>query len=183
MTQEEKIHLSKFLSLVLRHKPDIIGLSLDLNGWARVYDLILRANGHDSTLHLDYDKLRIVVKNDDKQRFTFNLDGSKIRANQGHSISEIDLEFEEIEPPVILFHGTTKRNIDGIKQHGLLKMNRQYVHLTTQHDIAVSVGKRYGEFVVLIVSAQAMWEQGHKFYLSVNNVWLTNRVPEKFILW
>lgn len=183
MTREEKIHISKFLSLVLRHKPETIGLSLDHQGWAQVYDLILKANQHDSSLKLDYDKIQYVVANCEKQRFLISDDGSKIRANQGHSISELDLEFEEVEPPIILFHGTAQRNIDGIKAHGILKMNRHHVHLTSDHSIAVKTGERYGKPVVLIINAQEMWEKGHKFFLTRNNVWLTETVPVDFILW
>ena len=181
MKKEEEIHIAKFFSLILRHKPQVIGLSLDGNGWASVYDLILKTNQHDSSMHLDFEKLQYVVNHDNKQRFALSPDNLKIRANQGHSLKDVDMEFEEVEPPLILLHGTAKKNIDGIKEHGLLKMSRQYVHLTSDHASAVKTGKRFGDPIVLIVNSQEMWAKGFKFFLSDNNVWLTEKVPPQFI--
>lgn len=174
----DKIKISKFLSLVLRHKPETIDLELDENGWADTNFLIhgmLKAN-----YSIDIKNLKDIVKSSDKQRFKFNDDFSKIRANQGHSIN-VDLKLEQKLPPEILFHGTATRNIDSIKQNGLLKQNRHHVHLSSDTETAEKVGLRYGKPIVLKIEAGKMSADGFEFYLSENGVWLTEKVDTKYI--
>lgn len=174
----DKIKISKFLSLVLRHKPETIDLELDENGWADTNFLIhgmLKAN-----YSIDIKNLKDIVKSSDKQRFKFNDDFSKIRANQGHSIN-VDLKLEQKLPPEILFHGTATRNIDSIMQNGLLKQNRHHVHLSSDTETAEKVGMRYGKPIVLKIEAGKMSADGFEFYLSENGVWLTEKVDTKYI--
>ncbi len=174
----DKIKISKFLSLVLRHKPETIDLELDENGWADMDFLIqgmLKAN-----YSIDIEILKDIVKTSDKQRFKLNDDFSKIRANQGHSIN-VDLKLEQKLPPEILFHGTATKNLDSIKQSGLLKQNRHHVHLSSNVETAEKVGMRYGKPVVLKIEAGKMIADGIKFYLSENGVWLTDKVDVKYI--
>ena len=169
---------SKFLSLVLRHQPEAIGLSLDGAGWANVAELIKLANDHKHPLTLEL--LQAVVTNNDKKRFSFSEDGLKIRASQGHSVA-VDLELPFATPPELLHHGTATRFIESIKQQGLLPGSRQHVHLSADHATALKVGQRHGKPVVLVVAAQQMHESGHKFYYSDNGVWLVAAVPVQFI--
>ncbi len=174
----DKIKISKFLSLILRHKPQTIGLELDQNGWA---DTKLLLQGMLKAKYLiDLDILKYLVKSSDKQRFKFNGDFSKIRANQGHSIN-VDLRLEQKLPPAILFHGTATKNINSIKQNGLLKQNRHHVHLSSDTKSARKIGTRHGNAIVLKIEAGKMNESGIEFYLSENGVWLTEKVDAKFI--
>ncbi|WP_400083105.1 RNA 2'-phosphotransferase [Yoonia sp. R78084] len=161
---------SKFLSYILRHKPDAIGLTLDPEGWANIEELIAKAD-----ISLDRDTLRKVVATSDKKRFAISADGLSIRANQGHSIA-VNLGLEPAEPPELLYHGTATRFLESIKVQGLLPQNRQYVHLSADHDTAVSVGQRHGKPVVLTIPALQMHHQGHQFFQAKNGVWLTERV-------
>lgn len=173
-------HISKFMSLVLRHQPEEIGLVLDENGWANTEELIEKLNKKGAGI--DFQILQQVVDTNDKKRFAFNEDKSKIRANQGHSI-EVDLELKPAIPPDILYHGTAVHFIESILQEGLLKRNRQHVHLTAIKETAVSVGSRHGRPVVLEINAAEMAKAGFEFYLSDNNVWLVEIVlPEYLIL-
>jgi len=165
---------SKFLSLLLRHKPETIGLKLDKNGWADIDELIEKSKDFILTRAL----IDSVVKQNDKQRFI--IDGNKIRANQGHSI-EIDLELKSITPPEILYHGTARRFLDSIMETGLTKQKRQHVHLSKEIETATRVGMRHGKVVILKVDAKRMHEEGYAFYLSENGVWLTNGVPKEFL--
>lgn len=175
----KKLHqLSKYLSFVLRHRPDDIELHLTSDGWANVDELITKMNSRGKSITIE--DLRDIVVQDEKQRYAFNQDQSRIRANQGHSI-EIDLKLEPLEPPQYLFHGTAETNIASIRQQGLQKRQRHYVHLSELELTAKQVGARYGKPVILIISAQAMHEAGHQFYCSENNVWLTEEVPTQFI--
>lgn len=171
-------HISKFISLVLRHQPEKIGLHLDENGWADVHELIQKIN--DSGTIIDIAILKIVVDTNDKKRFSFNDDETKIRANQGHSI-EVDLNLRATMPPDILYHGTADRFIDSILKEGLKKQQRQHIHLSWQKETARAVGTRHGRPVILNINAKAMYNDGHLFYLSANNVWLTDEVPAKYI--
>jgi putative RNA 2'-phosphotransferase len=171
-------NISKFLSLVLRHQPQEIGLSLDPEGWANVAELIEKTN--KKGIKLDFATLQIIVDTNEKKRFSFNEDKTRIRANQGHSI-EIDLNLTAQVPPAVLFHGTADKYIDAIRQHGLRKMNRHHVHLTAHEGTARNVGGRHGKPVVLIINALTMHQQSHVFYLSDNGVWLTDHVPPAFI--
>ena len=175
---QKLVSTSKFLSLVLRHKPEEIGISLDANGWATIDDLILLANRKGTVLTREI--IEEVVADNDKKRFVISPDGAKIRANQGHSVS-IDLGLTSREPPMMLFHGTATRFVDSIRQQGLMHGERQHVHLSTDVEVAVTVGQRHGKPATLTIAAQAMFEQGHLFYLSENGVWLTEHVPVSFI--
>jgi putative RNA 2'-phosphotransferase len=171
-------HISKLMSLVLRHEPEHIGLTLDNEGWASVPELIEKINRQG--IRLDFATLQIIVDSNDKKRFAFNTDKSCIRANQGHSI-DVDLNLAAQMPPAMLFHGTAEKNIVAIRQQGLQKAARHHVHLTAKKEIAWQVGQRHGKPVVLIVQALIMHEKGHSFYLSDNGVWLTDQVPPAFI--
>lgn len=173
------VSTSKFLSLLLRHKPEKIGLTLDENGWADVEELIAKANAQGKRLTREL--LDRVVAENDKKRFAFSEDGKRIRASQGHSV-EVDLALSPQVPPETLFHGTATRFLDSIKQQGLIPGNRQHVHLSLLQETAVSVGKRHGKVVVLVVQAGAMQRAGHKFFVSENGVWLTERVPVEFLV-
>ena len=169
---------SKFLSLILRHKPETIGLSLDGEGWANVDALLQAAQRHGHPLTKDL--LDEVVFTNDKERFAYSPDGSKIRANQGHSVA-VDLGLEPTEPPPVLYHGTVAKLLNSIRATGLEKRQRQHVHLSTTVETARRVGARRGEPVVLRIDAQRMSEEGYLFYRSANGVWLTEEVPQRHI--
>lgn len=171
-------HISKFMSLVLRHKPDEIGLEIDDQGWVKVDELIIKMN--QNGLRVDKDIINTVVETNDKKRFAFNTDKSLIRASQGHSI-EVDLDLPVAVPPNILYHGTTSRFLDSILRTGLQKQNRKHVHLSVTIETAQAVGSRHGKPVILTINAKAMHEAGFKFYLSENKVWLTETVPVEYI--
>ena len=169
---------SKFLSLVLRHKPEVIDLTLDENGWADIKELITKASAKDVILSQEI--IKVVIETNDKQRFTYNDVKSKIRANQGHSI-KIDIDLESVEPPSLLYHGTAKRNIDSILEKGIDKRNRQHVHLSNEIETAKNVGSRHGKPIIIIIDASQMHRDGIKFYLLKNKVWLTEFVDAKYI--
>jgi putative RNA 2'-phosphotransferase len=173
------VKTSKFLSLILRHSPETIHLSMDTNGWVNIHELIVNANKYKN-IHLTVDLIKTIVANNDKQRFIISEDGKKIRANQGHSIT-VNLELESKIPPDILYHGTASRFLDSIMKNGLKPMSRQYVHLSQTEEVAITVGKRHGEPIILHIDAKKMNEEGHKFYLSENKVWLADGVPAKYI--
>jgi len=178
MNEKTAKSVSKFLSLVLRHSPETIELKLDENGWADVDELIEKCNKKGKTLNselLDY-----VVENNDKKRFAFNEDKTKIRASQGHSIS-VELDLAETEPSEYLYHGTVAKFLENIKKEGLQKMSRQHVHLSKDRETAIKVGSRRGVAQILTVRSGEMFKDGFKFYLSENNVWLTDEVPAKYI--
>lgn len=170
--------LSVFISLVLRHNPDAAGISLDEHGWANVDDLLNGVN--DTGRKIDMDILEEIVRTDSKQRYSFNNDKTLIRANQGHSIP-VDVELEERKPPQYLYHGTAERFLDAIMTDGLKSMSRLYVHLSKDEETAVKVGKRHGNPAVLKVGTEEMYNDGNKFYLSQNGVWLTKCVDKKYI--
>jgi len=178
MTKKEIVTVSKFLSLILRHRPEKIGITLDQNGWADTDALISGMNQAGRRVTLQ--DLKEIVDTNDKQRFKFNDDFSKIRANQGHSIS-VDLELKETTPPVTLYHGTASCFIKAIEKEGLKPKGRQHVHLSIDIETAVNVGSRHGKAVVLTINSHRMYEDGYKFYLSENNVWLTSAVPAVYI--
>jgi len=165
--------LSKFISLVLRHKPQAAHITLDEHGWADVKELLNGIN--DTGRKIDMAVLEEIVATDNKQRYSFNQDKTLIRANQGHSVS-VDVELKEQEPPEILYHGTAAGFIGNIRNEGLKPMSRLYVHLSKDVETALKVGKRHGEPVVLKVHSGEMHRNGYKFYLSENGVWLTKRV-------
>ena len=178
ISEKDNKHISKFLSLVLRHQPETIGLSLDENGWADVDTLLAGMN--EKGLRIDRAVLEFVVASNAKQRFTFDETGNKIRANQGHSI-EVDLNLQPVEPPEILYHGTSEKSVASILQSGLEKRERQQVHLSADAETAIKVGSRHGKPVVLEVLAGEMHRNGHRFFLSKNGVWLTGHVPVNFL--
>lgn len=175
---EKSDKLSVFISLVLRHKPEAAGICLDEHGWADVDELLKGIN--DTGRTIDMDILEEIVRTDNKQRYSFNEDKTLIRANQGHSIP-VDVELEEKKPPQYLFHGTAERFLDAVMTEGLKPMSRLYVHLSMDKETAVKVGKRHGKPVVLKIRAEEMYNDGSKFYLSVNGVWLTKAVDRKYI--
>lgn len=170
--------LGKFISLILRHDPKIINITLDENGWGNVDELIKGIN--KKGMHIDFNTLERMVYENNKQRYSFNDDKTKIRANQGHSI-KVDIELDEKIPPEYLYHGTATRFIDSIMESGVQKQSRQFVHLSTDLNTAYSVGKRHGKPIALKINAKVMFEDGYKFYLSKNAVWLTEFVPSKYI--
>ncbi|MBN7124818.1 RNA 2'-phosphotransferase [Erwinia billingiae] len=171
--------ISKFLSYVLRHQPEAVGLSLDKAGWAVITDLILCAKQEGYTL--DPDIIQAIVASSDKKRFTISEDGLHIRAAQGHSTQQVDIAYQEKIPPAILYHGTATRFISAIREKGLLPMSRQYVHLSPDEVTAIQVGQRHGKPVVLKIKALTMYEQGFYFFQADNGVWLTELVPYQFI--
>ena len=176
-TQGPLVSASKFLSLVLRHQPALIGLQLDANGWVDIDTLIARAA---PKRRLDRALIDAVVATSDKQRFALSADGRRIRANQGHSVA-IDLALPPATPPPLLYHGTATRFVDAIRREGLTPGSRQHVHLSRDIDTAVKVGSRHGTPHVLRVDAAAMTAAGHVFHVSENGVWLTAAVPVAFI--
>lgn len=169
---------SRFLCTILRHKPENIGLELDKQGYVLVKDLLrqLKANKLETT----FEELETLVRENNKKRFSFSKDKTKIRACQGHSIP-VDLSLEAVEPPDLLYHGTVYKFIKSILKGGLEKMSRQYVHLSKDTETAKSVGSRRGTPVILNIDAKSMYEDGYNFYCSENGVWLTDHVPAKYI--
>ncbi len=168
---------SKYLSLILRHKPETIGITLDEHGWANVDELIA---GIAKTHDCDMDILEEIVRTDEKQRYSFNEDKTLIRANQGHSIA-VDVELEEAVPPEELWHGTGEKYVESIDRQGLIPKSRLYVHLSKDRDTAVKVGSRHGKPVIYLVKAGDMSRDGYPFYLSKNGVWLTKKVPVEYL--
>lgn len=171
--------LSIFISLVLKHKPETIGIQLDEHGWADVNELIEGINNTGRCINKEL--LEEIVKSDQKNRYSFSEDKMLIRANQGHSIP-VDVELEEQVPPNILYHGTAKKVQDIIMQQGIKSMSRLYVHLSTDYKTAREVGNRHGDPVVLKIAASEVYATGIKFYLSVNGIWLTKYVDKRFII-
>lgn len=170
--------ISKFLSYVLRHQPEAIGLTLDNEGWAEVDALLVAAQKHGQPFSRL--QLQTVVDTNDKKRFTLSEDSQRIRAAQGHSTQQVAITYSPIEPPEFLFHGTALRFLDPILQHGLLPASRHHVHLSGDKKTAINVGKRHGKPVVLIIDAQKMHQEGYQFYQAENGVWLTESVPPRF---
>lgn len=179
MTSKEKTKASKFMSLILRHNPSAGGIVLDANGWANTFDLVKALKTKFPTMSVAI--LKEIVAEDEKQRYAFSAHDMKIRANQGHSI-DVDVELIETIPPNLLFHGTSENVIWKIERNGILPMSRQYVHLSTDWDTAIKVGKRHGKPRVIIVQAEQMVADKHIFYQSQNNVWLTKEVPVKYLI-
>ena len=172
------VKISKFLSYVLRHEPDAIGLDLDAQGWASVDELIARAAAKGTPL--DRDGIAAAVATNDKQRFALSPDGARIRANQGHSIA-VDLALAPQTPPDVLYHGTATRFVDSIRRQGLVAGERRHVHLSADRATATNVGARHGVPIVLVVDARAMHAAGLAFARSDNGVWLTGAVPAQYL--
>lgn len=171
------VRLGRFLSLVLRHNPQAAGITLDEHGWADVEQLLngVRRAGRQ----IDRETLERIVRENNKQRYAFNEDHTKIRANQGHSVA-VDVELRETEPPQFLYHGTAAKSLPAIRREGICKMGRQYVHLSGDYQTAVDVGRRHGSPVVIVIDAAAMAQDGISFYRSENGVWLCEHVPFQY---
>lgn len=169
---------SKFLSMVLRHQPQSIGLQLDEAGWASTADLLacLAKSGRSTSLQ----DLQAIVADNNKQRFTFNADGTRIRANQGHSI-KVELNLRAQRPPAVLYHGTATRFLQAIFADGLTRQSRHHVHMSDSMEVAANVGRRYGKLAMLQVNAAGMHGDGYVFYQSDNGVWLTDAVPAMYL--
>ena len=178
ISNKQNIKISKFLSLVLRHKPEAIQIDLDENGWADVSELIIKMNNNGT--EISFDILEYVVETNMKKRFAFNEDKSKIRASQGHSL-KVDLNYNPIKPPETLYHGTSVRFLDSILKNGIEKRDRQHVHLSSNKQTALKVGQRHGKPTILEIQALQMNDNGHTFYFSDNKVWLTEYVPIEYI--
>lgn len=171
--------LSKFLSLVLRHKPEAAGIALDKNGWADVSDLLTGVRNNYG--HITMSMLEEIVANDNKQRYSFDKYHKKIRANQGHSV-QVDLGLIPVTPPDVLYHGTSMKYFGGIMGVGLIKKSRNHVHLSEEPHTAITVGSRHGnDVVVFLVNARQMHTDGYEFFKSENGVWLTDSVPSKYL--
>lgn len=179
INEKQITSISKLLSLALRHNPSSINIVLDHNGWTDVDTLIKNIN--KQRYSVDFETLEYVVENNNKKRFSFNDDLTKIRANQGHSIA-VDLEFEAKEPPAMLYHGTAMKFLDIIEKEGIQKMSRLHVHLSETEETAYKVGSRHGKPVILKINSFEMFQKGFLFFCSENGVWLTDNVPTEFIL-
>ena len=182
MNNKTLINYSKFLSYVLRHRPDSIGITLDNEGWANINELI--NNTHQSRQfnhHLNIEIIETIVANDNKQRFALSDDAQYIRAVQGHSKRTVQRSYTTKQPPNILYHGTASRFLEPILQLGLLPKSRQYVHLSADKDTAKSVGQRYGKVVILQIDAKQMTDESTTFFQAENGVWLVEKVEPKFI--
>lgn len=173
------VKTSKFLSLILRHNPETIGMRLDADGWLNVSELIENANRRGSAISLEL--LHDVVATNDKQRFMLSDDGLRIRANQGHSIADVNLDLISEMPLEQLFHGTVAQFLTSIGAQGLSKRSRNHVHLSSDLTTASKVGMRRGKPVVLKIASGEMHRAGYEFFLSANQVWLTDCVPVEFI--
>jgi putative RNA 2'-phosphotransferase len=174
----DSVQLSKFLSFVLRHKPDAIGLTLDPQGWASIDELLTRSDAAGT--RFSRDDLLQIVETSDKKRFSLSADGLRIRAAQGHSVT-VELGLSPQEPPSILYHGTATRFVDSILSEGLKPQARQQVHLSADEATAYRVGQRHGKPVIFKIAALRMHEKGFKFFRAENGVWLTDQVPPEFL--
>ncbi len=173
--------ISKFLSYILRHHPESIGLSLDKNGWASVEQLVRKAR--QDGRGLDLSLIRKIIHTGDKQRFILSEDEQYIRAGYGHSV-DIELPLKPKQPPKVLYHGTAKRNVSSIIEKGIRPGNRKFVHLSAKKDDARDVGSRHGQPVILAVEASVMEKEGYDFFQSASEpgIWLTKKVPPKFVV-
>lgn len=179
MFNTDDIKAGRFISLVLRHSPEAAGVTLDEKGYADTDSLIRGVARKFKGFSAD-DLDRIVAKNN-KQRYSYNEDKSKIRANQGHSLPYVNIDLERKSPPSILFHGTAESSVESILNEGLKPMSRQYVHLSSDRETAIAVGKRHGKPVILKIDCGQMEKDGYEFFISQNGVWLTKSVPVKYI--
>ena len=178
MNEKQTKSTSKFLSLVLRHQPDKIGITLSSSGWVSVETLLNAMSQNGKTITRE--QLATVVATNDNQRFEFSDDRKQIRARQGHSVA-VELGYEPTEPPEILYHGTPEKVISDIRKTGLKKQKRHDVHLHQNTDTASEAGGRRGKSVLLVIRSKEMFDQGHTFFVTENKVWLTDNVPPEFI--
>ena len=179
MNDKEKTQTSKLLSLILRHDPGRFGVTLDSAGWTTVEALL--AGCAKAGRAIGRAELDNIVATNEKKRFAFDETGTRIRASQGHSV-EVELGYESATPPPLLFHGTATRNIESIRAQGLIKGQRHHVHLSLDEMTARAVGQRSGRPVILTVSAGAMAEAGHTFFVTPNKVWLVDHVPPQYLV-
>jgi len=181
LTEQNKgdVRLGRFISLVLRHDPSAAGITLDKHGWAETDKLLsgMRKQGYE----IDRDILERIVRENNKNRYSFNEDHSKIRANQGHSV-DVDVEMKACVPPDVLYHGTAGRFIGSIRKNGITRQFRQHVHLSADMETAAAVGRRHGKPAVLQINAAKMAADGYIFWLSENGVWLCEQVPVEYIM-
>ena len=180
MDQKKLKTISRFLSLVLRHQPEMIGLSLDSGGWVDIEKLLSAAANHRRGRIISRDLLKTVVDTNDKQRFEISPDGARIRARQGHSV-DVDLGYQPSVPPEILLHGTPSSSVQLIRESGLKKMRRHDVHLHIDEKTASAVGARRGQPILLKIRAGEMHRQGYEFFVTENQVWLADHIPAEFI--
>ena len=179
ISDKQLTQISKFLSLILRHQPETIGIQLDKNGWADVQILLEKANTHG--IQLDRELLNHIVATNPKKRFAFNDTNDKIRASQGHSV-EIELGYTNQKPPEILYHGTGEKSVQSILATGLERRSRQHTHLSSDIETAIKVGQRHGKPFVFKVLAGQMYENNFQFFISDNGVWLTDHVPARYLI-
>ncbi|MBD2358060.1 RNA 2'-phosphotransferase [Tolypothrix sp. FACHB-123] len=178
MMDNRLVKISKYLSKHLRHQPDSIGIKLAAGGWVEVQELLAACAKHQFPFTLE--ELQEVVVTNDKKRFSFDSTGTLIRANQGHSV-EVDLQFQPVIPPQVLYHGTGHKSVESILQTGISKMSRHHVHLSIDIATAQTVGARHGKPVVLAVDTASMYRAGYQFYCSDNGVWLVDNVPPEYL--
>lgn len=180
-TEHDYDVIGRYISYLLRHHPESAGLVMDSGGWVDADELVKSVRGeYDIYDEFSYDDLCTLVADNDKQRYSMSDDGTRIRANQGHSF-HVDLGLSPIEPPDVLFHGTATRFVDSIMSDGLLPQTRTQVHLSSDVDTAINVGKRHGKPCVLTIDAAHMYDDGYDFFLSDNGVWLTDYVPVEYL--
>lgn len=178
LNEKETTKISKFLSLVLRHQPEELGITLDSHGWTDTQILLNKLN--QKGFKIDFELLKFVVDTNSKKRFSFNETFDKIRASQGHTV-EVELGYTPQKPPALLYHGTTQQSVSSILTTGIEKRDRHHVHLSPDVETAVKVGSRRGKPVILEVLSEQMHQDQFKFFLSDNGVWLTDYVPAKYI--
>jgi putative RNA 2'-phosphotransferase len=178
LPDKQLTQLSKFLSLVLRHQPESIGIQLDQHGWVAVDELLLKMQAKGSPINRAI--LEHLVATNPKKRFAFNASLDKIRASQGHSVN-IELGYTNQEPPAILYHGSSEKSVPSIWATGLEKRSRQHVHLSSERETAIKVGQRHGKPFIFEVLAAQMYQDGYHFFLSENGVWLTDHVPAQYL--
>lgn len=178
MNEKQSKRISKFLSLILRHKPDSVGVQLDANGWTDIDTLLQKMN--QAGTQIDREVLDYVVTTNNKKRFAFSPCKTRIRANQGHSL-EVDLAYHPASPPDSLYHGAPEQVLPLIRESGLKKMQRHHVHMNAAADPCVHVAARYGKPVVLEIDSKQMQADGYEFFVSDNQVWLTDHVPPQYL--
>lgn len=178
MDEKSRTKISKFLSLILRHSPETVGLRLEDNGWVGANELLAACARNGKALTRA--ELEEVVETNDKKRFSFDASGKRIRANQGHSVA-VEIEFEKRTPPAVLYHGTAEKNVQSILEDGLRKMRRHHVHLSADAETARRVGVRYGKPVIFEIDTKAMLANDFEFFVSANGVWLIENVPPQFL--
>ena len=170
--------VSKYMSLILRHKPEVAGITLDEHGWANTEELLAALKKKYPGFGRTH--LMFIVDYDEKKRYSFGDGMKKIRANQGHSIP-VDLELQTRVPPSWLYHGSALKYEKAIMEQGLIPKSRQYVHLSNDVETAIKVGTRHGSPMIFRVNTKQMFEDGYEFFLSENRVWLTKEVPVRYL--